>query len=248
MIDVAANWQRIRHAVARAAETAGRDPQTVRIIAVSKTKPVELLEQAIAAGVTDLGENYVQEAEEKRRRILAPVTWHMIGHLQRNKAARAVDLFDVVHTVDGAAIAAALARHAERRGRSLRVLIEVNVGGEVTKSGVSPAQVEPLLEAVKAHRSLIIDGLMTVPPAAGPEGVRPHFRALRELRDALRARAPSNAPLRELSMGMSDDFTVAIEEGATMVRIGRAIFGDRDTDERGTPQTNQHGRAPRADG
>jgi PLP dependent protein len=228
MIDVAANWQRLRQRVAQAAELAGRDPQSVRIIAASKTKPVELIEQAIAAGVTDIGENYVQEAAEKIPRITAPVTWHLIGHLQRNKAGRAVELFDVIHTLDTPALADALARRGEHRGRPVRVLIEVNVGGEATKRGVRPDQVAPLLAEVAQQRWLVIEGLMTVaPPSPSAEEVRPYFRMMRELRDRLCDHPSANAPLHELSMGMSDDFTVAIEEGATLLRIGRAIFGER---------------------
>jgi pyridoxal phosphate enzyme (YggS family) len=229
MTDVADNWERVRDQVADTAVRAGRDPSSVRIVAVSKTKPLEMIEQAIAAGVTDIGENYVQEAAEKIRRISAPVTWHMIGHLQRNKAARAVDLFDVIHTLDGVPLATALARRGSQRGRPVRVLIEVNTGGEATKSGVAPADVEGLLAALVTERWLLVDGLMTVPPpAASAEAVRPHFRTLRQLRDRLQRGAAQNAPLRELSMGMTDDFAVAIEEGATMVRIGRAIFGERE--------------------
>jgi len=228
MTDIAANWARICRSVAGAAERAGRDPATVQVIAVSKTKPVTLIEQVIAAGARQLGENYVQEAAGKIGQVTAPVRWHLIGHLQRNKAARAVELFDVIQTLDSVALGRALARHGERRGRPVHVLIEVNVGGERTKSGVVPAAVEAVLEALAAERWLQIDGLMTVPPPAiVAEVARPHFRALRALRDRLVARAAANAPLRELSMGMSDDFEVAIEEGATMVRIGRAIFGER---------------------
>jgi len=228
MIDVAGNWQRVSDQATSAAVRAGRDPQGLRIVAVSKTKPVELIEQAIAAGAAHIGENYVQEAAEKIGRISAPVTWHMIGHLQRNKAARAVELFDVIHTLDSVALAAALARRGEQRGKPVRALIEVNMGGEMSKSGVLPAAVDELLAALAEERWLLIDGLMTVPPpAASAEAVRPHFRALRELRDRLRANSAANAPLRELSMGMTDDFVVAIEEGATMVRVGRAIFGER---------------------
>jgi PLP dependent protein len=152
----------------------------------------------------------------------------MIGHLQRNKAARAVELFQVIHTLDNVPLGMALGRHGEHRGRPVRVLIEVNIGGEATKSGVPANRVQELLAALAAQRWLLIDGLMTIPPPTRtPEAARPHFRGLRALRDALRASAPANAPLRELSMGMTDDFTVAIEEGATMVRIGRAIFGER---------------------
>jgi len=228
MIDVAGNWRRVCDQAANAAVRAGRDPRGVRIVAVSKTKPAELIEQAIAAGAADIGENYVQEAAEKIGRIRAPVTWHMIGHLQRNKAVRAVELFDVIHTLDSVSLAATLARRGEQRGKPVCVLIEVNMGGEMSKSGIAPAAVDELLAALAEARWLLIDGLMTVPPpAASAEAVRPYFRALRELRDRLRTSSAANAPLRELSMGMTDDFIVAIEEGATMVRVGRAIFGER---------------------
>jgi len=228
MIDVAANWRRVRARVDAAAARVGRDPGSVRVVAAAKTKPVELIERAVAAGVTDVGENYVQEAADKAARIAVPVTWHLIGHLQRNKAGRAVELFSLIHTLDSATLAAALARHAERHGRAMRVLIEVNVGGETTKSGVAPSAAGDLLAALAGQRWVEIDGLMAIPPP-GPdaEAARPHFRRLRELRDQLRRHAAANAPLRELSMGMSDDFEVAIEEGATLVRIGRAIFGER---------------------
>jgi len=230
MIDIAGNWQRIRSRVAHAAQRAGREPQSVRIIAVSKTQPVELIQQAIAAGATEIGENYVQEAAEKIARCPLPAHWHLIGHLQRNKAARAVELFEMIQTVDSVALADALTRQAERRGRSVRVLIEVNIGGETTKHGADPAQLQSLLVSLRDRDALLIDGLMTIPPPGPtPESVRHHFRALRELRDRVQAVAPPNAPLQELSMGMTDDFEVAIEEGATMVRIGRGIFGERET-------------------
>lgn len=228
MIDVAANWERVRQTAAQAAARAGRDAGALCIVAASKSKPVEMIAAAIAAGVTDVGENYVQEAAEKIPHIAPSIRWHMIGHLQRNKAGRALELFNVIHTLDSLGLAAALERHAEHHRQPVRLLIEVNLGSEATKSGVPPSRVEDLLAALAGQRWLMIDGLMTVPPP-GPsaESARPFFRALRELRDRLRANAPDNAPLHELSMGMTDDFTVAIEEGATMVRIGRAIFGER---------------------
>ncbi|MFQ5666173.1 MAG: YggS family pyridoxal phosphate-dependent enzyme [Candidatus Binatia bacterium] len=234
MSDVAANWKHVCRQVAEAARRAGRDPRSVRIVAAAKTKPVELIEQAIAAGVTDVGENYVQEAAAKRRRITAPVAWHLLGHLQRNKAARAVELFDLIHTLDSVTLAQALARHGARMARPVPVLIEVNIGAEATKSGVQVAEVEALVRALATQRWLVVHGLMAVPPAGpSPESARRYFRALRVLRDRLRAGAPANAPLRELSMGMTDDFAVAIEEGATIVRVGRAIFGEREKTDLG---------------
>lgn len=225
MIDVAANWQRVRDAVAAAAEQAGRDPRAVRIVAVSKTKPVELIEQAVAAGATDIGENYVQEAAAKIPRVHGAVSWHFIGRLQRNKARRAVELFRLIHTVDDLRLALLLDRLGMERGGPVHALIEVNTGGEPTKAGLRPDEVEALLTAVRERRGLSIDGLMTVPPPGAPDATRRFFRTLRQLRDDLRARL--QLPLAELSMGMTDDFTIAIEEGATLVRIGRGIFGAR---------------------
>lgn len=219
MIDVAANLGALRARLAGAAARAGRDPAAVRLIAVAKTKPAALVRAAIDAGVTDIGENYVQEAIEKRAAVGAGARWHLIGHLQRNKAGRAVETFDCIQTIDSPALAAAVARHAAARGRVVPVLLEVKLGGEASKSGVPPADLPALLAAARLP-GLAVEGLMTVPPPGPPETARPHFRALRDLRD--------RHGLRELSMGMSDDFEVAIEEGATMVRVGRAIFGARD--------------------
>lgn len=231
MSGIAARWQRIRAAAAEAALRAGRDPAAITIVAASKTKPVAVLEEALAAGVTDFGENYVQEAEAKIAALAARGVrprWHMIGHLQRNKAKRAVELFDVVHTVDDAALGRALDRHAAARGVVLPVLVEVNVGGEASKSGVAPGDAAALLAELGACAALRVDGLMTMPPpGADAEAARPYFRQTRELLERLRAAAPANAPLQALSMGMSDDFAVAIEEGATLVRVGRALLGDR---------------------
>lgn len=228
MSNIAARWQRIRDAAAEAAVRSGREPQAVTIVAASKSQPVAVLEEALAAGVTDFGENYVQEAEAKIAAIGRRARWHMIGHLQRNKAKRAVELFDVVHTVDNLALGQALDRQAATRGRVLPVLIEVNVGGEATKNGVAPERAMALLAGLGTCVALRVEGLMTMPPPGpSPESARPYFRRTRELLERLRAGAPANAPLLALSMGMSDDFTVAIEEGATLVRIGRALLGDR---------------------
>jgi len=218
VIDVAANLAAVRARIARAAERAGRDPGSVHLIAVSKTKPAALVRAALAAGATDFGENYVQEAVAKRAEVGAGGRWHLIGHLQRNKAARAVETFDCIQTVDSAALGTALARHAAEQQRTIHVLVEVRLGGEATKSGVDPEALPALLAELQSP-ALVVDGLMTVPPPGDPEAARPHFRTLRALGE--------RAGLRELSMGMSDDFEVAIEEGATMVRVGRAIFGAR---------------------
>lgn len=219
-VDVAANVAAVRRRIAEAAARCGRTAAEVRLIAVAKMQSATLVRDAVAAGVCDIGESYVQEAMAKHAVLHAQaIRWHLIGHLQRNKAARAVQVFDVVHTVDSPALAAALARHATARTRPLPVLIEVNVAGESSKSGIAPAALPAVLDAVHGEPSLALEGLMTIPPADEPEEARRVFRALRQLRDA--------AGLRELSMGMSDDFEIAIEEGATMVRVGRAIFGAR---------------------
>lgn len=223
---VRANVARVRERVARAAERSGRSAGAVRIIAASKAKPPELITAAIQAGIEDIGENYVQEAVGKIGAVTAPARWHLIGHLQRNKAGRAVKLFDVIQTVDNAALGEALDRHAEQRGSRLQVLVEVNVGGEASKNGVVPEQVAALAATLADQPHLQVIGLMTVPPAVSvADRARAYFAALRGLRDQLVRTVPS---LVELSMGMTDDFEVAIEEGATMVRIGRAIFGSRE--------------------
>jgi pyridoxal phosphate enzyme (YggS family) len=208
----------IRERVARAAERAGRSPAEVTIVAVSKFFPTQAIEEAAAAGIAHIGENRVQEAAAKVSSLRhLPVTWHMIGHLQTNKAKTALELFDIIQTVDSLRLAETLSRRAER---PIPVLLEVNVAGEASKFGLSPQDVPETAEAVARLPHLDMRGLMTMAPlVSDPEEVRPVFRELRRLRDAL--------GLDELSMGMTDDFEVAIEEGATLVRIGRAIFGER---------------------
>ena len=214
----------------QSARQAGRDPAEVRLIAVSKTHPPEALRRAIDAGVTDLGENRVQEADAKipevgRERAL----WHLIGHLQANKARRAVQLFDLIHSLDSAALAERLDRLCEETGRDeLPVLLQVDLAGEATKSGVGEGGLDELAQTVAACRRLRLQGLMTLPPFfEEAERVRPFFRRLRELRDGLRERGSFGTAGGELSMGMSHDYEVAIEEGATYVRVGTAIFGER---------------------
>jgi pyridoxal phosphate enzyme (YggS family) len=217
MDDVRANLERVRERMARAARRAGRRPEDVLLIGVSKTVPAERVREALEAGLPALGENRVQEARDKIRLLGRPVPWHLIGHLQTNKVKDALELFDVIQSVDRLPVAAELAR---RTPRPLAVLVEVNLAGESSKSGFAPLEVKAALDAIRALPRLEVRGLMAVPPAArDPEQARPWFRALRELRDAV--------GLPELSIGMSADFEVAIEEGATMVRVGTALFGAR---------------------
>ena len=224
--DVATRVAAVRRAVADAAVGAGRDPGAVRIVAVTKTVPAAAVRAALAVGLADVGENYVQEARAKHAAVGGDAVWHLIGRLQRNKVRTALAVFDRVHTVDSAALAAALAAEAGRAGRRLPVLLQVNVGGEATKAGVAPEEVESLAGSVLGHPELLLEGLMTVPPPARrPDDSRPYFRALREARDHAARRLGVELP--HLSMGMSDDFRVAVEEGATLLRLGRALFGAR---------------------
>ena len=212
--------QAARARIGDACRRCGRLPERVRLIGVAKGRTMAQVAALIAAGVNDVGGNYLQETQEQRAAVgAAPsVRWHGIGHLQRNKARAAVALFDVIQSVDSAALAVALDRHVSTP-HPLGVLMQVNVSGEATKSGVSPAEVPALVDAVRHLPHLRLLGFMTMAPlAADPEEARPHFRQLRHLRDAI------DPAMTELSMGMSDDFEVAIEEGATMVRIGRALF------------------------
>jgi PLP dependent protein len=217
---VAANLERVRARIARAAEAAGRDPSSVRLVGVSKTFPPESVVAAVHAGLRDIGENRVQEAAAKAPAVTAlgaHPAWHLIGHLQTNKVKAALDLFESIESVDSVRLAEALSRHATH---SIRVLLEVNVAGEASKTGFAIDDVPGAAEAIGAMSNITLEGLMTVAPLADdPEDVRPVFKALRELNQRL--------GLKELSMGMSGDFEVAIGEGATIVRIGRAIFGAR---------------------
>jgi pyridoxal phosphate enzyme (YggS family) len=222
MLDIRANLGRVQEAVARACARAGRSPDHVLLIAVSKTMDVARVRQAIEAGVAALGENRVQEAREKIETLGHPVPWHLIGGLQTNKAKDAARLFDWVQSVDRPELALELSRRAHAADRVLNVLLQVNLGDEPQKGGVAPAELKRLHDAAAGLPNLRVRGLMAIPPvAATAEATRPHFRALRELRDTL--------GLEHLSMGMSADYAAAIEEGATMVRVGTAIFGPRAT-------------------
>jgi pyridoxal phosphate enzyme (YggS family) len=218
--EIRANLERVQTAIAQACARARRSPADVLLIAVSKTVEMERIKLAIAAGVTALGENRVQEAREKIETLGRPVPWHLIGALQTNKAKDAARLFDWIHSVDRLELARELDRRARALGRTVDTLLEVNVGEEPQKSGVRPHEIKPVLDAVANLSGIRVRGLMAIPPAApDAEQTRPHFRRLRELRDT--------AGLEHLSMGMSADFEVAVEEGATMVRVGTAIFGAR---------------------
>lgn len=226
---IAANLASVRASIAAAAERAGRDPQTVTLVAVSKTHPVELVKIAYNLGVTDFGENRVQEALPKIAEFHPQgMRWHMIGHLQSNKAGKVVSSFDSVQSVDSLHLAQTLERHAAEQNRRLPILLEVNVAGEESKSGLTPDEAVVVARQVAAFAHLDMQGLMTVAPqVSDPEQVRPVFRALRTLQDRLRNELPT-CSWQHLSMGMTDDYSVAIEEGATIVRIGRALFGARE--------------------
>ena len=221
---------RVRTRIAAAAERSGRAAGEVTLIAISKTHPAALVSDLIELGATDVGENRVQEAEEKIAEVgREKVRWHLVGHLQANKARRAVNLFDVIHSLDSIDLARRLDRLCVEEGRKkLQVLIQVDLGLEETKSGIEEREVEQLVDAVGALSRLDLIGLMTLPPFfEDPEDNRPFFRKLRELRDELALRGAFGDRKGELSMGMTHDFAVAIEEGATMVRVGTAIFGER---------------------
>ncbi len=224
---IAERLEEVRRKIAQAAEATGRDPSTVTLIAVGKTFPADITADAVNAGATDLGENRVQEAAAKRPHV-PDARWHLIGPLQRNKARLALENFDVIHTVDRTDIAQRLELLMNREWPDDRqqVLVEVNVGQETQKAGVLPEDATELVAEVLACDHLELVGLMAIPPyGSDPEASRPYFKALRELRDDLEFRLEIRLP--HLSMGMSHDFEIAIAEGATMVRVGTAIFGQR---------------------
>ncbi len=224
---LAARYEEVRARVANAAARAGRDPSEITLVAVSKTWPVDVLAEAADAGVAVFGENRAQELKEKHAVLGARVRWHFVGPLQSNKVRAVVGVAELVHSVDRYGLGEAIARRARAVGIVQDVLVEVNVGGEATKHGVEPAGAGRLAEEVAALDGVAVRGLMVIPPpAADPEGTRPYFRDLAALRDLVAGSVPG---VRELSMGMSADFEQAIEEGATIVRVGEAIFGPRRT-------------------
>ena len=229
------NIAKLKAEIAEAAVNAGRDPATITLVAVSKTYPAAAVEAAVRSGLADAGENRVQEAVPKIGEVAEltgdrALRWHLIGHLQSNKAKQAVQNFDLIHSVDSERLAQEINKHAEVAGKKMSILIQVNVSGEGTKSGFSIGEVKPAVEQILEEcPSVMIRGFMTMAPLDAPEKARPVFKGLRELRDklVLEISHPQFAPT-ELSMGMSNDYGVAIEEGATLLRIGTAIFGRRD--------------------
>jgi pyridoxal phosphate enzyme (YggS family) len=226
---IRARLQSVRERIARAAGRAGRDASSVRLVAVSKTWSVDQVRAAAEAGQSDFAENKVQEALPKIAETAGmELTWHLVGHLQSNKARKAAAAFDMIHSVDAPAIVARLGEAARATGRHLDLLVQVDLAGEPTKHGAPPDAVQAVIASAQEYPGVAVRGLMLIPPfVEDPEGVRPYFAALRSLRDDLVVRGVDSFALAELSMGMSHDFEVAIEEGATIVRVGTAIFGER---------------------
>jgi hypothetical protein len=226
-INIVGNINTIKQRIVSAAVKCGRDPDSIKLLAVTKTIPTEYIIKAIDAGITMLGENYVQEAKDKIAAIGSRAKWHMIGHLQTNKAKYVVTLFDYVHSVDRLELAQELDKRAGLINRKLNVLIEVNVSGEESKSGIPADDAPALIKQIAGLDNLAVRGLMTMAPYSNnPENSRLYFSTLRNLRDIISRQQISGIQMEELSMGMTNDFEVAIEEGATIVRIGREIFGE----------------------
>ncbi|MEW6547412.1 MAG: YggS family pyridoxal phosphate-dependent enzyme [Bacillota bacterium] len=228
-MSVAERYRQVLDQVAEAALRAGRRPEEIAVVAVSKGIDDERIREAVAAGVHILGENRVQEARDKHGRLVdLPVSWHLVGHLQTNKVKYAVKLFDLIHSLDSVRLAREIQKRAGEQGRVVRVLVEVNVSGEPSKYGVSEAELRPLLEEVATLPLVRVEGLMTIAPLVEHmEQARPCFRRLRELARRVREWGIPGIEMKELSMGMTQDFPVAVEEGATMIRVGTAIFGPR---------------------
>ena len=227
-MSIADNFKIVTDRIASAAKRAGREPSSVRLVVVTKTVDVESIRQAVAAGASALGENRVQEAREKIEKLGNLARWHLIGHLQTNKAKYAVKLFELIHSVDNLELAKELDKQAAKIGKVQDVLIEVSIAGEAAKAGVAMQEVIALVREATKLQNLSIKGLMTLPPySEDPEDSRPFFRKLRELSENLLKEDIPGVSINELSMGMSGDFEIAVEEGATLVRVGTAIFGER---------------------
>jgi len=226
--DIIVNIKIIRQRIAAAAARCNRSPDSVKLLAVTKTVAPHIVEQAIKAGIMACGENYVQEARDKIALIKEKVQWHMIGHLQTNKAKYVVNLFDYIHSIDRLDLAREIDRRAGLIGRKINILMEVNISGEQSKSGIEASEAIELIKNVSALENLNVQGLMTMAPYSdNPENSRPYFAALKDLQQKIIQEGIAGIQMNELSMGMTDDFEIAIEEGATIVRIGRAIFGER---------------------
>ena len=227
-ISVRENLQSVQDRIASTVQRVGRDPGSIKLIAISKTKPVNLIVEAIDAGVTDIGENRVQEAKGKHSQVDRPVNWHLVGHLQTNKVKQALQIFDLIHSVDSFRLLAEIERQSCRLKRRTDTLIEVNTSGEESKYGLQPNEVLSFMESSLEFSHVRIKGLMTVGEfVPDPEEVRPSFTLLRSLKEKIDGQGYPNVAMEYLSMGMTNDFEVAIEEGANMVRIGSAIFGER---------------------
>lgn len=228
MSDVAGNIRIVKEKIAEAALRTGRDPSEVRLMGVTKTVDDDRIMEAIRAGIDIIGENYVQEAKRKMEKMGRVLPWHLIGHLQTNKAKYAVKLFDMIHSVDRIPLAQELNRRAATAGAEISILVEVNVSGEDTKSGVAAEHAVALVREIAGFAGLRVRGLMTMAPwFDNQEDARPYFRKLRELKEAIIEANIPGIEMKELSMGMSGDYEVAVEEGATIVRIGTKIFGAR---------------------
>ena len=225
MSEIKENLLRVMERIQKAARKVERDPREIKLVAVSKTVETARIKEAIEAGVSILGENYVQEAQKKIEEIGRPIAWHFIGHLQTNKAKYAVRLFDMIHSIDSLPLAEELNRRAERAGQVMRVMIEVNLSGEATKFGAEEERAFDIARGILNLKNLSLEGLMTMPPYfESPELSRPYYIQLRALKEGMTRKG---ILLKELSMGMSNDFEIAIEEGTTYVRVGTAIFGER---------------------
>ena len=226
---LADNLNIIRERISRAALRAGREPSAVRLVAVSKTHPVAMVDEAARNGQLLFGENYVQELMSKAAEVMAPVDWHFIGHLQSNKVKQITGLVSMIHSVDRFSLAQEIDRQWGKLGRSCDILVQVNIAREKTKSGAAADELFSLVREIARLSHVRIRGLMTMPPFFDdPEGARPYFRELKRLADKVSAQGIAGVAIEELSMGMSGDFEVAIEEGATLVRVGSALFGERD--------------------
>jgi PLP dependent protein len=225
MSEIKENLLQVMERIEKAAQRSKRDPSEIKLVAVSKTVEAARIKEAIEAGVSILGENYVQEAKKKIEEIGRSVAWHFIGHLQLNKAKYVIHLFDMIHSLDNIPLAEELSRRAEQADRMIKVLIEINLSGEATKFGTDEGEILNLARRILQLSHLSLEGLMTMPPYFdSPEMSRPYYVKLRELKERL---VREGIPMKELSMGMSNDFEIAIEEGATYVRVGTAIFGPR---------------------